>query len=369
MAGKFNMKDLLNEQSKTTSSGTGSGFVIRDVPIDKIVSSPSNKYGIRDIEELAASIEEMGLLHNLVVREPDGEGYYELISGERRFHACKLLFENGNEAFSTVPCKVEGQGSTAEIELKLLFANATARVLTDYEKTMQAARIKELLQDMKADGFKFKGRMRDIVADMLKVSPAQMGRMESIEKHLSSEFAEEFKAGNIGITAAYDLSTMKPEEQAAALELYRETGEVDAPNRESIAAPGEQPPVDTPTGAPDAPRGTNTQEPAANVPQGAKTAANSTGRDRWQKAFVSLTDKDGDIVKYSGNLTLIAAVDTETDLFSGAFSTADGVTGLDYATLAKAVCVECLSKLEGDKTSVDILRTNLAALFANGFEV
>jgi ParB family chromosome partitioning protein len=319
---KFSIKDLLNDQSKPTSSGTGSGFVIRDVPIDKIVSSPSNKYGIRDIEELAASIEEMGLLHNLVVREPDSEGNYELISGERRFHACKLLYENGNTAFSTVPCKVEGQGSAAEIELKLLFANATARVLTDYEKTMQAARIKELLLEMKADGFKFKGRMRDIVADILKVSPAQMGRMESIEKHLSTEFKEEFKVGNIGITDAYTLSTQEPHEQNIALERYRETRELDAPKR-----------------------------------------------DKWQKAFVSLTDKDGGIVKYSGNLTLIVAVDTETDLFSGAFSVADGVSGLDYATLAKAVCVECLSRIEGDETSVDILRTNLAGLFTNGFEM
>lgn len=205
---KFTMADLLNSQSKKMEERPA--FEIRHIPIDKLKPSKKNQYGIRGIEELAANIEMLGLLHNLDVKEADEAGYYEIISGERRYQACKLLYESGNQEFKTLPCKVEALTENKAIsELKLLYANAAARELTDYEKTYQAGRIKEILQALKKDGYKFQGRMREIVADMLDVSPAQMGRMESINKNLSPEFKEEFKAGNIGITTAYELIRAK----------------------------------------------------------------------------------------------------------------------------------------------------------------
>lgn len=220
---KFTMADLLNSQSKKTEERPA--FEIRHIPIDKLKPSAKNQYGIRRIKELAANIEMLGLLHNLDVKEADETGYYEIISGERRYQACKLLYESGNQEFKTLPCKVEALTENKAIsELKLLYANAAARELTDYEKTYQAGRIKEILQALKKDGYKFQGRMREIVADMLDVSPAQMGRMESINKNLSPEFKEEFKAGNIGITTAYELSGQSEAEQTATLEAYKAEG-------------------------------------------------------------------------------------------------------------------------------------------------
>ena len=220
---KFTMADLLNSQSKKTEERPA--FEIRHIPIDKLKPSAKNQYGIRGIKELAANIEMLGLLHNLDVKEADETGYYEIISGERRYQACKLLYESGNQEFKTLPCKVEALTENKAIsELKLLYANAAARELTDYEKTYQAGRIKEILQALKKDGYKFQGRMREIVADMLDVSPAQMGRMESINKNLSPEFKEEFKAGNIGITTAYELSGQSEAEQTATREAYKAEG-------------------------------------------------------------------------------------------------------------------------------------------------
>lgn len=163
---KFTMADLLNSQSKKMEERPA--FEIRHIPIDKLKPSKKNQYGIRGIEELAANIEMLGLLHNLDVKEADEAGYYEIISGERRYQACKLLYESGNQEFKTLPCKVEALTENKAIsELKLLYANAAARELTDYEKTYQAGRIKEILQALKKDGYKFQGRMREIVADML----------------------------------------------------------------------------------------------------------------------------------------------------------------------------------------------------------
>lgn len=219
---KFSLNDILNSQSLSQKKPI---FEIKHIHISKIKPSKANIYGMRGIEELAANIEMLGLLHNLDVKEADKDGMYEIISGERRYQACKLLYEAGNKDFETIPCKIESAGdSDAITELKLLYANATARELTDYEKTYQAGRIKELLVQMKKDGYEFKGRMRELVADILHVSPAQVGRMEKINKNLSSEFKGEFQAGNIGITAAYELSGQSQEEQEDSLKRYRKDG-------------------------------------------------------------------------------------------------------------------------------------------------
>lgn len=222
---KFNINDLLNNQSKgsSTSEAKPGAFRIVNIPLDTLVPSSANLYGIREVEELAASIESMGLLHNLVVRELDG-GRYEIISGERRYRACKLLYEGGNADYAALPCKVEGASSEAIAELKLIFANATARELTDFEKVEQAARMKELFRRLRAEGYEVKGRLREIVAGVLDVSPAQVGRLESVSEKLIPEYKEELKAGNIGISAAYDASTLPEDKQRETLDTYKAEG-------------------------------------------------------------------------------------------------------------------------------------------------
>ena len=224
MAKKFSIKDIMSEESR---SGSVTHFEILNIPIEKIEPSKVNQYGVRDIEELAASIEEMGLLHNLVVKAANDEGLYEIISGERRYKACKLLLENGNEQFKYLPCKVEKTASDAMTEFKLIHANATARILTDWEKIYQAGRINEILYKLKEEGYEFTGRMRTLVAEILDVSDAQAGRMIKIDKDLTEKMKEEIKAGNIGITTAYEISTLTENEQTEALEELRETGTVD----------------------------------------------------------------------------------------------------------------------------------------------
>jgi ParB family transcriptional regulator, chromosome partitioning protein len=241
---KFSMADLLNSQSKAKKpeiEENAEDWKTQLIPLEKIIPSEKNKYGIRDIEDLAAKIDMVGLLHNLVVRRGAEPGTYELVSGERRLEALKLLVSQGKTQFSAAPCKVENEENPIISELQLIFANSTARDLTDYEKTYQADRTKELLTELKKSGYKFKGRMREIVAGKLQVSPAQMGRMESINKNLSPEFKEEFKSGNIGMTAAYELSRLPPQQQEQEMQDFKKTGSVEIKDvqekREKAKAP------------------------------------------------------------------------------------------------------------------------------------
>src|SRR4029077_1034703 len=62
------------------------GKIMTKLPIRKIKVSNRYRKKLGDIESLAASIRELGLLHPIVVR-PDGR----LIAGERRLAACKRL--------------------------------------------------------------------------------------------------------------------------------------------------------------------------------------------------------------------------------------------------------------------------------------
>jgi len=64
---------------------------LRHMPIDLLKASPNNPrktFAEADLEDLANSIREKGLLQPIVVR-PVGEGEYEIVAGERRWRAAQ----------------------------------------------------------------------------------------------------------------------------------------------------------------------------------------------------------------------------------------------------------------------------------------
>lgn len=221
---KFNLSQLMNDQSKGADEKERMVFKVEFIPLEKLYPSEMNKYNVQDITELKASIELMGLQQNLLVRAK-GDGY-EVISGHRRLKAMTELYNEGNEQFKQIPCKTIRTTDDIQAELQLLLANSTARELTDYEKTYQAARLQELLEDIKNSGYKFTGRKREIVAQLMGVSSSQIARMDSINKKLSPELKEEFSEGSINITTAYELSRLPEEKQREVAEERKEGKEI-----------------------------------------------------------------------------------------------------------------------------------------------
>lgn len=220
---KFSMADLLNSKSKEVSSNKNL-FKIKNININKIVPDEKNFYAVDDVTELKESVLMFGLQQNLVVREIPGTDTVKIISGHRRLKVLTILAEEGYEEFQEAPCKVETDIDEIRAELQLIFANATSRELSDYEKTHQAMRMKELLTSLKNSGVKLTGRMRELVADTLKVSPSQVGRMESIDNNLSQEFKEEFKNSKVNFSTAYELSGLEEKQQEEAYKEFKEKG-------------------------------------------------------------------------------------------------------------------------------------------------
>lgn len=228
----WNVIDALNQntQAAAVDNTPKARFRVKDISINKIYSNAKNFYSMPDIEQLAQDIYAVGLLENLtVVYAPGESGDYRLIAGERRWRALKLLTEQGHKEFEFVSCQVKTPAEENEEIVQLIIAN-TYRNKTVKDILEEEQKLKETLQKMKKDGLTLQGykldsgRLRDIIADMLKMPTTKIAQIESINKHLIPEFTEELKEGRLTFSAAYELSGMTEEEQNDLLEKYEESG-------------------------------------------------------------------------------------------------------------------------------------------------
>lgn len=227
MSKKFNMLELLNNSSgeeKVNKIEKLTEFRTIQININDLIPSEDNFYSTKDISDLKSSIEMFGVQQNLVVKKLGNEKY-EIIAGHRRYKALRTLVEEGKKEFQYVPCKVDGNEDSIRDKLLLIITNSTTRELTDYEKTIQAEKLKELLIEYKKEE-KLPGRVREIIADILNTSSSQVARMEGISNNLIPEFKEEFKEEKVNVSTAHELSTLPEDEQQVVFEEYKDKGEI-----------------------------------------------------------------------------------------------------------------------------------------------
>ena len=223
MSKKFSISEgMLNGISKNVKKVTEleakEGFKLEYIDINKIHRSEKNFYEIIDIDDLAEDIKINGLNHNLVVR-PTENGTYELISGERRYTALSKLVNEGNKQFASVPCKIV-ELNDLDAEIVLIQANAQTRELSESEKLKQVQRLSELYKAKKANGEKV-GKIREVIANDLKLSPTQVGRYERINNNLIQELKELLEQGNLSTSNASEFSTLSEESQKGILEILK----------------------------------------------------------------------------------------------------------------------------------------------------
>ncbi|HHD2815455.1 TPA: ParB N-terminal domain-containing protein, partial [Clostridium perfringens] len=222
MSKKFSISEgMLNGISKNVKKveeiEAKGNFKVEYIDIENIKRNEKNFYDIVDVEELAEDIKLNGLNHNLVVRKLDN-GQFELISGERRYTALSKLVKEGNKTFALVPCKVI-EANDIDAEIILIQANAQTRELSEVEKLKQVQRLKELYKDKKAKGEKVPGKIREIIANDLKLSPTQVGRYEKINSSLIPELKNVLEKGNLTIANASEFANLSEDNQKVILEL------------------------------------------------------------------------------------------------------------------------------------------------------
>lgn len=229
----WNVMEQLNKNAQKAAVGDETPkarFRTKDISIKKLYSNDKNFYSVTDIEPLAQKILLVGLIENLeVVHDPCDQGEYRITAGERRWRALKLLVKQGYADFEMVTCQIQTPASADEEMLRLIIAN-DYRNKTVADILEEEKQLKDILQRMKQEGRTIKGykldsgRLRDVIAKMLQMPATKIAQIESINKHLIPEFAEELKEGRLTFSAAYMISGMNEETQAEMLERYQENG-------------------------------------------------------------------------------------------------------------------------------------------------
>lgn len=152
------------------------------VAISKITVGVRRRQKLGNLRSLAKSIDEHGLLHPILLRNG-----HELVAGQRRLEACKLL------EWTTIPARHVDHMSDDDLRAVELEENAERLALADYETTKaRLAEIRQIEADLKAKAeicvpsTHNGGRPKDpasrrSVADVAGVSEGAIRKMEKHE--------------------------------------------------------------------------------------------------------------------------------------------------------------------------------------------
>lgn len=227
---KFNLTELLNQRSKEVAEPMQQGQqseavtsqegVSSTADIYDLIPSKGNFYSVEDVQDLKQSIELLGVLQPLLVTDKEDDGKRRIIAGHRRRLAVMQLVEEGKERFRYVPILIKPTQNAILDKLALIMANRF-REKTDWEKMTEALETEDLVLKLK-ETTNIPGRTRDLLAEILETSPAQVGRYKAIYNNLIPELMAEFKANNIVVSVIYEASGLPEEYQKQATEIFRE---------------------------------------------------------------------------------------------------------------------------------------------------
>ena len=227
---KFNLAEVLGDTVCPRASSLASAgqftlsklntMQVREIPLDQIEENPDNSYAQTGIDELAESIEVVGLQQPLVV-VPVEDSRFRILAGHRRRSALEKLERK------TAPCVVLDADLDPSLRVLILhWTNTMARggAGLTAENTFAAAKeIKEALLDLKQRGvLELPGKLRAYVADVLKVSEAAIARADTINKRLSKAWKADRKKCRINDAVAYELSQCGDDLQRELHDLYED---------------------------------------------------------------------------------------------------------------------------------------------------
>lgn len=110
---------------------------VEDIQIEKIVIGPSQsrvRQIEKDIDELASSIEKIGLLEPVVVH-PTGDGKYELLTGQRRFLAVQRL------GWKTIPAVILKKPTSEAFAKAISLTENFVRAALPYQDLVDACTV------------------------------------------------------------------------------------------------------------------------------------------------------------------------------------------------------------------------------------
>jgi ParB family chromosome partitioning protein len=175
---------LLGEnKSKTNPIGnSNSEGLVEKIAINKIIAGvyqPRENFQENEIQELANSIKEHGLIQPILLRKKGDDDIYEIIAGERRFRACQVA------GMSAIPAIVKKINNHDALEIALI-ENIQREDLSVIEEARGYQRLIDefsYLQEMVA---KKVGKSRSHVANLLRLLNLPQNVQEFLDRKLIS---------------------------------------------------------------------------------------------------------------------------------------------------------------------------------------
>ncbi len=206
--------------------------MILHLPIDQLHDHPRNffrKLDEDELAELAASINEHGVQHPIVVT-PRSEGGYTIISGHQRTRAMRL-FE-----LMEAPCVIKQYASDEDAELALIHANTKTRTLSPLEIARSIRREKQIYgkrQGQRSDKLAtsgndchtFSGRTRELIAKEYGLKPRQIDHYDKLND-LITPLERMIEHETLSATAAYQFACMSKEDQYSVVEALSEHAKI-----------------------------------------------------------------------------------------------------------------------------------------------
>lgn len=141
-------------------------------------NQPRRVFAQSDLEELAASIRELGLLQPLTVRRR--EGRWELVAGERRLRAARLA---GLEEVPCLSVQTDGQASS----LLALVENLQRRDLDFWEEAAALRKLIDTYHISQEEAARRIGKSQSAVANKLRLLKLPHEVLEILRDHGASE--------------------------------------------------------------------------------------------------------------------------------------------------------------------------------------
>ena len=192
---------------------------------DELAPMQNHPFQVRDddeMQQLIESIKEYGLIDPILVRPNPhaiGKAYYEIVSGHRRFEACKRL------GFEEIPAIIRNLNDDEAI-IAMVDSNLHRERLLPSEKARS--------YKMKFDVLKRQGARRDLSFEPkeLRLSTEIIAEQENTSKDtvkryirltkLAKPLLDMVDEGKIGLTIAEKLSYLTENEQVSLAELIQD---------------------------------------------------------------------------------------------------------------------------------------------------
>jgi len=167
--------DALFERSLAEGASANPSGHYTDLEIDAIIPNryqPRKVFKIPELDELAASLKEKGVLQPVMVRRSDG-GRFELIAGERRWRAARIA------GLKKIPAVIQDATDGEAVELALI-ENLQREDLNPIETAKAYRRLTEEFHLTQEDVAKRVGKERSSVTNTLRLLILPLELQEAI---------------------------------------------------------------------------------------------------------------------------------------------------------------------------------------------